>query len=581
MNEESKSIWKKSWKGPRLFLVWLFLLIATLVVFSTGVWLIGKPFTELSDWSTNLIFGVIVASLLFTFWLFIRWVCCWRNFKRFLFGLVCCVTLVALFYAEENWRGKHAWKKFKQEWETKGERFDLASLVPPAVPDDQNFALTPIVASSYLFILDRNGHRIQPPNTNVINRLGMSVCLNYEQTTNGIGDWQKSTVSDLKIWQQYYRTLAATTNVFSVAPQPQSPAADVLLALSKYDSAIQELRRASQLPASRFPLNYDTDNPNAILLPHLTALRRCSQMLQLRAIAELQNNQSDKALADIGLILRLTDSVHTEPILISHLVRIAMGKIALQPVWEGLAEHRWSDGQLASLDSELAKLNFVADYGIAMRGEQACGVGLIDYLRRERKSNICNLFTEDDLGVPRLYPAGWYYQSQVRYCRFFTRWYLLLADVERGVFPPASVRNANAALDTELKQANPYRRLEIMLLPSLGNAAKKFAGGQESVDQARVAIALERYHLAHGEYPESLAALTPQFIAKLPHDVINGQPLHYRRDPPSPGSDAANKRFVLYSVGWNETDDGGVVAFTMGGSVDINAGDWVWRYPEK
>ncbi len=56
---------------------------------------------------------------------FVRWVCCWRNFKRFLFGLACFATLIALFYAEENWRGKHDWEKYKREWEAKGEKFDF------------------------------------------------------------------------------------------------------------------------------------------------------------------------------------------------------------------------------------------------------------------------------------------------------------------------------------------------------------------------------------------------------------------------------------------------------------------------
>ena len=84
---------------------------------------------------------------------------------------------------------------------------------------------------------------------------------------------------------------------------------------------------------------------------------------------------------------------------------------------------------------------------------------------------------------------------------------------------------------------------------------------------------MERYRLAHGEYPESLDALAPQFIAKLPHDIINGQPLHYRR--------TADGRFVLYSVGWNEKDDDGVVGLNESGSVDRDTGDWVWRYPAK
>jgi hypothetical protein len=112
---------------------------------------------------------------------------------------------------------------------------------------------------------------------------------------------------------------------------------------------------------------------------------------------------------------------------------------------------------------------------------------------------------------------------------------------------------------------------------------KKFACAQSSVDLARVAIALERYRLAHGEYPESLDSLAPQFMEKVPHDIIGGQPsqdsgsasqpLHYRR--------TSDGQFVLYSIGWNERDDGGVVGLTKGGTADINQGDWVWRYPQK
>jgi len=104
---------------------------------------------------------------------------------------------------------------------------------------------------------------------------------------------------------------------------------------------------------------------------------------------------------------------------------------------------------------------------------------------------------------------------------------------------------------------------------------KKFAYAQSSVDLACVAIALERYRLAHGEFPESLNTLAPQFMEKIPHDIINGQPLNYRRTD--------DGQFVLYSVGWNELDDGGVVVFEGKNTdrVDINQGDWVWRYPAK
>ena len=44
-----------------------------------------------------------------------------------------------------------------------------------------------------------------------------------------------------------------------------------------------------------------------------------------------------------------------------------------------------------------------------------------------------------------------------------------------------------------------------------------------------LACALERYRLANGQFPETLDALVPKFVAKLPTDVITGTPLKYRR----------------------------------------------------
>jgi hypothetical protein len=91
-------------------------------------------------------------------------------------------------------------------------------------------------------------------------------------------------------------------------------------------------------------------------------------------------------------------------------------------------------------------------------------------------------------------------------------------------------------------------------------------------NEAQIVCALERYRLAHGEYPESLEVLVPQFIQKLPLDIIGGQPLIYHR--------TRDGKFLLYSIGWNETDDGGQdVSATS--PHDFTKGDWVWQYPVK
>ena len=72
---------------------------------------------------------------------------------------------------------------------------------------------------------------------------------------------------------------------------------------------------------------------------------------------------------------------------------------------------------------------------------------------------------------------------------------------------------------------------------------------------------------------ETLDLLAPQFIEKLPPDVITGALLKYHRN--------ADGNFTLYSVGWNETDDGGKTVATKQGSPDPDRGDWVWQYTKE
>jgi hypothetical protein len=629
MDEKPKSIWKKSWKGPRAFLFWLltvavagFLAAVTFIsmAFGTPMFPHYTGFEDFIGYAFAMMIGFIIAvGIVFIFYKIVRWLFCWRNFKRFLFGLACLVTLIALFYAEEDWRGKHDWEKFKHEWEAKGEKFDWQSIIPPPVPDDQNFAMAPIWVESMKAVLGPdNSHQwfgnnyAENGRTNFTDRLALNLVRNNDwadSPTNG--NWAKGTITDLKPWRAYYRTPAhrnrtstIVTNEFPVAPQPQTPAQDVLLALSKYDSTIEELRQTSQRPYSRFPINYsDSDQPAAaILLPHLGDLKRSSQVIQLRSIAELQNDESEKALEDVKLMLRLINSVRTEPWLISHLVRIAVLQIALQPVWEGLAEHKWSDTQLADLDSELAKLDFLADYEFAVRGERTLEIANIEFLRhpphnppfgpRPRFYFIVPLLSlmrelsnlsgsgEDfqmnfQLLALSLGPSGWLYQNELNIAQFDTKWYLPIIDQETKTISPAKTRTADDALGQEIQRQTPENILEVWLLPALGKVVQKFAYAQSSVDLARVAIALERYRLAHGEFPESLDSLAPQFMEKIPHDIIGGQPLHYRRTD--------DGQFVLYSIGWKETDDGGVVVLSNGETpgVDRNKGDWVWRYPSK
>ncbi|HEY4952910.1 MAG TPA: hypothetical protein VII71_05950 [Verrucomicrobiae bacterium] len=261
-------------------------------------------------------------------------------------------------------------------------------------------------------------------------------------------------------------------------------------------------------------------------------------------------------------------------------------QIALQPIYEGLAEHKWSDAQLTELNSELAKLDFLADFEMTMRGERAASISTLDFLRRSPK-NMIDFVTDyrnhqsgfesaiADLEA-QLVPSSFFYQNELTIARLHQQYFIPMADATAGTAFPAQIKDLDKKSDQDMNHHYwPYKIFAKMLMPALTTSVKKFTYGQSSVNLARVAIALERHRLAHGEFPGSLDALAPQFITKVPHDIINGQPLHYRRTD--------DGQFILYSVGWNERDDGGSVVFGKGKTpvMDISEGDWVWRYPQK
>jgi len=319
-------------------------------------------------------------------------------------------------------------------------------------------------------------------------------------------------------------------------------------------------------------------------LPHLGRIKAAAQYLSLHACAALKAGDRAAALEDLKLAYRLLESTRGEPFLISQLVRMAVLQLALQPVWEGLAERQWTGTDLAVIEEELSKLDFLADYRTVMLGERTrCWLWVVDYLHKAGPRGLDELAGggEDSrsadfgqslgLALSRLIPAGWYDQNKVSLCRLTEDYVLPVVDLQRRIVSPNIARQSESALES--LRTRPYDALSKLVMPAVARAGERFAYAQTSADLARVACALERYRLAQGQFPEALDALVPKFIAPLPHDVITGEPLKYRRTD--------DGQFVLYSVGWNGTDDDGSVALNKTGIPDMSTGDWVWRYPAR
>jgi hypothetical protein len=65
---------------------------------------------------------------------------------------------------------------------------------------------------------------------------------------------------------------------------------------------------------------------------------------------------------------------------------------------------------------------------------------------------------------------------------------------------------------------------------------------------AQVAVAVERFRVTIGRIPTALSELVPQFLASVPVDPFDGNPVRYRQ---------LQKGYVVYSIGADGRDDHG------------------------
>jgi hypothetical protein len=502
-----------------------------------------------------------------------RWL---RWFKRLGWCALWLVTLIALLVVFENWRGRRAWRAFVAESKAAGEDLRPEAVIPPPVPAVENFAAIPLFGPLFDYTNARMGGIAgeavwgQPEAKKRLDEFTIS----GSKSPTPAGGWRAGKFSDLKAWQAHYR---AQTN-FPMTPEPQSPGRDVLLALGKFDAELAQLREGAARPHARFPIRYEESL--VALLPHLSVMKGFVRLPQLRAEAELAEGLVDAAKDDAVLGLRIAESLRSEPILISQLVRMALLELALAPVWEGLARGSWSEAHLAEFERQLARINYLESFQSAMRGER----NLLALAGLELQVQHPEFFIPlDDTDLAQLDSVRWtprsfIDQSKVNIGRLYNR-LVHAADPQARRFRPEVGRQIEADIKEVVKIAwrKPYHILAALLTPAVSQSIEKFARAQTTVDLARVAIALERHRLKHGALPETLEAIDPALkpAGGVPHDVISGGPLRYAR--------TADGRFHLYAVGWNGTDEGGSIVWKNAEKtqIDFTQGDWVWPQPAK
>ena len=478
--------------------------------------------------------------------------------------LVSFVLMILVICLLENLRGPHVWAATKAEWEARGMSFDPQKYYPPPVPDDQNLAALPI------FDLEPDP---EPEASGILTPLKLKQALK-EDLHGGELPRVSDTADKIRAG-----VAEAYAKVFKDATPPVST-------LAQFDAlypVIGELCAAAiTRPECRFNEDYAIKPPYARPLGLLIEQIGVAKKAVFQAKLALLENRPEVALDDIGLNLRLAGGVERDPTLIAGLVTIAMVAIDRGMIEEGLTRNAWNDAQLAKLQSQLARFDFLSEYEVAMKGETVTEtVAMFDYPKtlRQRGRSLAGKsgkISDDEMGFS-YWPGGWLDLNKSKIVDFQLR-VLEGVDPKQQLVHPQIGRELESKLKEDLSipwRFAPGSLLFAASMPPLTNAQMKFAEAQVWNDQMLIACGLERYRLAHGAYPPSLDALAPACIDALPHDVMSGEPYHYRLN--------SDGTFLLYSVGWNQVDDGGNVAWDKDSPKiqDYKQGDWVWEAPKR
>jgi len=331
---------------------------------------------------------------------------------------------------------------------------------------------------------------------------------------------------------------------------------------AKGSDALQQVHEALRKPVLRVDLDYKLGL--ALMTPHLTKIRSVARWLSTAALSEIHEGRLDAAVDKIQDIALLTRFQKEEPVLISQLVRIAVGSIGMGATWAILQEPNLNDEELQQLQTTwsgaqiLPQLEDVSEYDRVVfidafadlrkngtRSKTWIAFGNIDQESNERVKALAGL------GV-QTWRLGFSYADEIAYLQ---KMQTLIEDAR--TFSTQKSLMALARQRSSLNKLNrsqtAYQKMGTLFTRTFTPAMERVFTSEARFETQRemtvAAIELYRYRLQIGKYPDRLEDLVPQFASEVPRDYMDGNPLRYRLN--------TDGTFLLYSVGEDGKDDGG------------------------
>lgn len=320
-------------------------------------------------------------------------------------------------------------------------------------------------------------------------------------------------------------------------PWPHLDAAEAFLA--KYQAPLEQMHRAAELGGqARFPVKFS--DGIATLLPHVQQVRIGARLLRLEAEIHARRNDPRAAARSVRAIFAAARALEGEPIIVSQLVRIALNGVGCEQIERLLPAGVISDEELLQFDRELLAIDDEAAYRRSLLGERAIGI-----LTFENSAAVGALGQQAPSGLRRRLLGK---ADEAAYLQLMGKY---VAASQSKTLP---LREAIWQTEDEVtslinsSQARWRYPLTKLLMPTLQASTQAVCRAQAMQSATRTAIAIERYRRIHGQSPNALDRLVPDFLDKLPLDPFDGLPLRYRADATG---------YRIYSIGIDGVDQGG------------------------
>jgi hypothetical protein len=503
---------------------------------------------------------------------------------KILLGFCVVAAVVALAAIARHYQLKMAVAHYRAELKAKGEPMDLAQVIPPPVPPEQNSAAIFLKAS---VLIETNP------------------AFFYTNTFSG-----KQMVAPGKAMVR-----AAQPDISEPGKYGFTNSWDeAFTAVKQNAEALSLLHKIIENPKLDFHIPYARGFVDGGFFTnmHLIELKKSAHLLSSAAIVDLHRGNTGEAVENVRVILAIASAMQDQRLEISELVRIAIAAIMQNPTWEILQSNHATEKDLAALQKDWERLDFVQSYKNALTMERLIGdVTLTQWRKFDTEfDKYFRMFASarQSLGVDDADEPTFYQRMKFSTEIFLWRHWWSYADELRSLrggevlMETARCAETNSAFSTLLqrqqagldalglndsldKLSNPFLLLAEPDFHSLLSESVITMSGcfkrVMAIETARrmtvAAIALKRYQLKHGNYPPDLNSLVPEFFAAVPLDPVDGKPLRYKLN--------SDGTFLLYSIGENGVDDGGNPALEKGvESSSFNwqnphALDWVWPQP--